>query len=257
MKDVIEIHEQRCPNFQKNVQLSQDGVSESKSTTNSIDVFTTRFQGCQTIYAIQLVKPLNKFKVNNEDFLDQFLTDICINDCTIDAFIGDNKVRSNARNSKGHAAYFPCEYCECKGHLLNECDATLKSKRADLFNQKKILENHIERETDPEKRPALKLILKSIIDAIKSNSSKNNNIVWPSSTYNGKKRTIEGVLSITAAIEEENILSIDESKGITGRSLFLEIPYFNYILHIPAEYLHSTCLGVTKRLICLTFCLAF
>lgn len=64
---------------------------------------------------------------------------------------------------------------------------------------------------------------------------------------------MERVLDVVNRIEDDNVLSLDEAKGITGRSLFLDIPYFNFVLHVPAEYLHSTCLGVVKRMFTLTF----
>ena len=45
----------------------------------------------------------------------------------------------------------------------------------------------------------------------------------------------------------------DTAKGIVGRSIFLDIDYFNFTCDIPAEYMHSVCLGLVKRVIELTF----
>lgn len=95
--------------------------------------------------------------------------------------------------------------------------------------------------------------MKSVEDSIKNINKKYNNIVWPASTQNGPKRTVENVLAIVEKIENKEVLSIDEAKGITGRSLLLDIPYFNYVLDAPAEYLHGVCLCVVKRMILLTF----
>ena len=58
---------------------------------------------------------------------------------------------------------------------------------------------------------------------------------------------------IVNKIENKDILSIDEAKGIMGRSLLLDIPYFDYVLDAPVEYLHGVCLGVVKRMLILTF----
>ena len=55
-----------------------------------------------------------------------------------------------------------------------------------------------------------------------------------------------------AGILQEDLLQ-EELRGFVGRSLFLDIPDFDFINHIPCEYLHSVCLGVVKRLLELTF----
>ena len=75
-------------------------------------------------------------------------------------------------------------------------------------------------------------------------------ITWPPSTAQGEPRTTEKVLNIVNDLEN---LAPDERKGITGRSLFLDIPSFVFVRDIPAENLHSMCLGVIKRLTELTF----
>ena len=49
-------------------------------------------------------------------------------------------------------------------------------------------------------------------------------------------------------------LDPEERKGINGRSVFLDMsPSFDIVRDMPTEYLHSTCLGVIKRLVSLTF----
>lgn len=66
-------------------------------------------------------------------------------------------------------------------------------------------------------------------------------------------RSRNSILEIVEKIENNERLSIDESKGIVGRSLLLDIPDFNFTYDVPAEYLHSGCLGVIKKLVELTF----
>lgn len=78
---------------------------------------------------MQIIRPIGKYKVNTKQYLDEFLTDVCANNCHIDAFVADSLKRSDARDCKGHSAYFPCEYCESKGILLNTEDDTLKEKK--------------------------------------------------------------------------------------------------------------------------------
>lgn len=194
--------------------------------------------------------------MDHQAYLDYFLSDVCCNNCLIHSFIGDNPKRAIARASKSHSSYFPCEYCEAHGQLLHNEDKSIRNRKTALIKQKEHILNKLAtaRENDIEEEVrALMSVLESVNDAMKILNRKNNNIVWPSSSSNGSPRTTEKVLEITEKIENDDILSNEESKGIVGRSLFLDIPYFNYVLDIPTEYLHNTCLGSVKRLVELTF----
>ena len=106
---------------------------------------------------------------------------------------------------------------------------------------------------DEEEIKAVKSMLNGVNESIKTVNTKHNKIVWPAASQYGELRTIEKVNDTIDKIENDDILSLDESKGIMGRSLFLDIPYFTYLEDIPAEYMHSSCLGVVKRIIELTF----
>ena len=162
-----------------------------------------------------------------------------------------------ARNAKYHSSYYPCEYCQAKGHLLHLQDQDISKKKTELINQKCIIENQIrEMENNAEENEnrieALKTVVVSLNAAVKSLNRKNN-IVWPASTRTAEERTSENILDIVKKIENNDVLSIDDVKGINGRSLLLDIPYFNIVNDMPVEYLHSTCLGVGKRMLELTF----
>lgn len=255
-KDVLSIHQSKCPNYNTKVVVSVDGVSECKSNINSMDVYSARFSNCRVVYPIQIVKPIGKFKMDQHHYLDQFLTDICSNDCEIEAFVGDKPKRSDARDCKCHASYFPCEYCESKGLLLKTQDNSITLKKKQLNEHKDIISQQLalaEENNDEAQVIFMKKLLKGVNEAIKNINNESNNIVWSASSQNGPKRTIEGVMIIVEKIENNEPLSQDEAKGIKGRSLLLEIPYFNFILDIPVEYLHGVCLGVVKRMIILTF----
>ena len=202
------------------------------------------------------MRPIGKYRVDNQLHLDNFLTDVCSNECHIDAFVGDKPKRSEALCYKGHSAYFPCEYCESKGVLLNTQDNTLKLRKKELLNQLKVINNQIiiaQENNEEEQVTVFKKVLKTVNNDIKNLNRKHNNIVWPASTQNGPKRTVEKVREIVDRLENNDILSIDEAKGVTGHSLFLHIPYFNCTRDAPVEYLHGVCLCVVKRMIILTF----
>ena len=88
------------------------------------------------------------------------------------------------------------------------------------------------------------------------NQSGRKKLTWPSSTMNGNLRTMEDIHSIVAEIERNpNILKTDPDfcKGIKGKSVLLDQPHFHYVNDVPCEYMHSSCLGVIKRLVELTF----
>ena len=54
-------------------------------------------------------------------------------------------------------------------------------------------------------------------------------------------------------IRDSLTLTKDDKKGIYGKSHFLNLPGFDFIENIPAEYMHSVCQGVIKRMLELTF----
>ena len=70
---------------------------------------------------------------------------------------------------------------------------------------------------------------------------------------NGPPRTREEIREIIEKIENNVPMSIDEAKGVKGRSLFFDLPSFNFVNNIVVEYLHLVCLGVVKKCVELTF----
>ena len=94
------------------IQLSLDGVLESKSTLNSIDIYSLKFDHCRNIYPIRLIKPCERYKYDVQKQLKQVLDDINENDVVIECCVFDNPKRSDARCAKTASAKFGCEYCE-------------------------------------------------------------------------------------------------------------------------------------------------
>lgn len=89
---------------------------------------------------------------------------------------------------------------------------------------------------------------------VKGENQRRGQLAWPTSTMNGELRTIQKIIDITDKIRESDVpLTIDECKGFTGTSHLLHQPNFNFISGLPAEYMHSTCIGTVKRLVELTF----
>ena len=185
------------------------------------------------------------------------LDDLCDNELDISQLVADNPARSRLKCCKNHSSWFPCEYCFAKGIKIEIIENSTARKK--ILGQKKIVEEKIaecqaepcttDRETKINNLIALKEELQKSLSALK----KKSNILWPSSTMGAKNRSRQEILDIVTKIENNEQLSLEESKGIVGRSPLLDFPNFNFVYDAPAEYLHSSCLGVIKRLVELTF----
>ena len=259
MDDILKIHEDRCPSFCKDVQVSSDGVSENKSSINVLDVFSVRFHGCRIIYPCQIVRPIGKFKVNQRQLLDDFLTNVCSANCIIKKYIGDSLKRSNAKDCLGHSSYFPCEYCFCKGTLHHKCESSLVKKKKQLIESQTQIQSQIDalndNDTSGSDNEMEELItqLQNVKKTLKDMNKSRGHIVWPKSSFGSEPKTPEKVLAIANKVVNNDKMSKDECKGIIGISLFFEIPYFHFVDDMPAEYLHSVCLGVSRKMLELTF----
>lgn len=258
-KDIIAIHEARCPKIEagRKCQISSDGVSECRSNSNSIDVYSVRFKNCQHVYPHTITRPVDKYKLDSKPYLQSFIDDIKAL-CEIETFVGDNLKRANARGALNHASNFACEYCFAKATSFHYCDKKIEEKRKELELQISVIERRIdlvqtEEEIDQEELKTLKELKSCLINSLSDVSKVKKKVVWPSSTMNGEPRTVAKILAITNMIEENGPLPPDEAKGIIYKSPLLEIENFDMVANSPAEYLHSVCLGTTKRLLELTY----
>ena len=208
MSDVLQLHRQICPSFQPIVDMSLDGIQESKSSSLSVDVYTISFHGCRTVYPLKIIRPINKYKVDDQLHLANVVNDIINNNCRINSAVFDNPKRSMARCALCFSASFACEYCESRAIYIKHDDSDNKSK---------------------------------------------GHLAWPFSTSNGPLRTIEKIMEITEKLKNNESLTREEAKGFWGRSIFLDVEHFNFLSDLPAEYMHSACIGVGKRIVELTF----
>ena len=199
------------------------------------------------------------------------IDDLTENSVTIKAFIGDNPKRAEARAALQHGALYPCEYCFQKGTTYQHLDETIVTRRNELQFQLDVIQDRInkhieqqeqrheqeepENENDFEQLETMNAIKASLIASIKDISKKKSQVVWPASSRNGELRTVQKVKDIVTLIENDhtNELSRDDKKGIVGKSPLLDLEYFNIVSDVPTEYLHSVCLGGSKRLTELTF----
>ena len=238
--------------------MSLDGVSESKSTSISLDVYSIQFDGCREIYPLKIVRALNKCHVNNEDQLSLVMSDVLANNLLLLAMIADNPKRAFLRKSLQHSAKFACEYCFVSGVLFKNSNEQERMKFIkDIEQQKKLIQEQIDKieDSDAAELDSLRKIVQNLEEAHKlaKKQVRSSHIVWPSNTSGGELRTKEKILNIVDQIEAGEVLTLNDKKGIKGRSILLDIDYFDYVLSMPTEYMHSVCLGVVKRLIEITF----
>lgn len=235
-----------------------DGVSETKSTTVSLDVYSIKFDGCRDIYPVKIVRPLNKFQIDNREQFSQVLRSVLSNNLILKAIVADNPKRSFVKFTVQHSGRFSCEYCFEPGVTYSTTperpDAFLKNLKDQKSEINSHMKNLLENNGTDLQIEALRRILKNIEDAEKmANKKKPSHIVWPSHTMDGIIRTKEKIVQIANDIEAGIELTPAQKKGIKGKSPLLEIEYFDFIFSVPAEYMHLISLGVVKRLIELCF----
>ena len=234
-------------------------MSESKSTSNSLDVYSIKFNGCRDIFPVKIIRQISKNHVDHRSEFAAVLNDLLQNSLLLQCLIADNPKRAFLRFALQHSAKFGCEYCVESGvpfHLANEESDKPFIKK--IQEQKTEINEQIEfllENNETGNIESLQSIIKNLNEAEKI--AKNNNrlfhIVWPSSTNNGQLRTKEDILEIVQKIEDGDDLSPNEKKGIKGRSELLDIEHFDFVLGLPTEYMHLVPLGVVKRLLELCF----
>ena len=197
---------------------------------------------------------------NHVDHREQFakvLNSIVANDLKLHSLVADNPKRSFVKYCMQHSAKFACEYCFQCGVQCNQNSENQNSELASkIRKQRKDLMQQIEKlgENDKTQSEYLKKILDNLTEAEKlsKTTKKHSHIVWPFSTFNGEPRTKEKILEICEQLEAGD-LELSDAKGVKGRSLLLDLDYFNFVLSVPAEYMHLMSLGVVKRLLELCF----
>ena len=102
------------------MKLSLDGVTESRSSTVSLEVYSAKLQDCHCVYPLRIIRPLTKTSVQFRDELNKVLTDIEQNDYDLTHIIADNPKRAFLRNGLCHGAKYACEYCYQTGSRLCE-----------------------------------------------------------------------------------------------------------------------------------------
>lgn len=263
------IHNFICPDHEHHpqiVQLSLDGILESKSSSVSLDTYSLKFSNCRNIYPVTIIRPCERYKYDELKSLEKVLSDINENDIIIECCVMDKPKRSMAKCSKCASAKYPCEYCQNHAVplVVNSNKKTAALIKSNYEIREEIISEEIQnlmqtQDSESEEVANLKEQLASVKREKEAELKKTGRkqLTWPSSTMAaGNERTLENIQIIVNNIEDNpDILKTDPDscKGIKGKSPFLDQPHFNYIDDIVCEYMHLVCLGVVKRCIELTF----
>lgn len=263
------IHAAKCPRHNCNeVQLSLDGIQESKSSSITTDAFSITFGSCTKVYPLRLIRPINKFKYDEQKEIKNVIDDIVQNSIIITCAVCDNPKRAILRCALCHSSTYACEYCEASAVLVQDVliSSTTKSIKKKYDLRRKSLQNTIDflkespGTTESKRRDELKIaeLTNTLNDLEREEETEINNVnkkrlAWPYSTINGILRTTDLIKYIVRKIERNEELTKHEKKGFKGASHLLNLENFNFINCIHAEYMHLACLGTTKRLVELTF----
>ena len=269
IEDLLKIHYSICPDHEKHppiVQLSLDGILESKSSSNSLDCYSVKFNHCRNIYPIRIIKPCERYKYDEEEELRKVLLDLNSNNVIIDCAILDNPKRLFIRCAKCFSAKYPCEYCKsCAVTHLDKCKKTSKEIEKRFGQEERHLSQQLSQLQDTQEGSENEEEMNDIQIRLQVlNSEKDNELqkagrkqlTWPKSTMNGPPRTLNKIRAIVNEIENTpDIVKTNPHfcKGIMGRSLLLDQPFFHLIKDTPTEYMHLVCLGNVKRMVELTF----
>lgn len=201
VEDIIRIHGENCESHfngdePKEVLLSLDGVSESKSTSILLDVYSLKFVHCRDIFPIKIVRPLAKNSVDQQKQLSLVLSAVLRNNLVIRDFVADNPKRSFLRLSLQFSAKFGCEYCfscgsPCTSNSNEANDKLIENIRKQKEDLNEQIQNLIDNDDDITKIDSLRAILKNLDEAekIAKKQNKHCHIVWPATTSNGEPRT--------------------------------------------------------------------
>ena len=134
--------------------------------------------------------------------------------------------------------------------MFRDSNKTLSNELSQLQSQIHSLQSqHV---LDPASQENLS-IFQSLEHSMTKKTKKKTKTVWPANTRHGQPRTTHAVLAILDDMESNPTLPKKEKKGIVSKSPFLDLPYFDFVLDIPVDYMHTACLGVVKKLIELCF----
>ncbi len=97
------------------IDVSVDGVPESRSSGLSIDVLCVRFTDCRNLYCVAILQPWQK-KLAGKDalILEPFLRDLPQSGLRVRRILADAPKRAPLQGLKSHAATSACPYCAAK-----------------------------------------------------------------------------------------------------------------------------------------------
>lgn len=180
------------------IDLSIDGVPESKSGGRSVDILSVQFRGCKQVYVVAILQPFVKALPKKVDIVSKmFLRDFPLTCLELRYIIADAPMRCKIRGTMQYNAKHGCDYCY-----------VAKDKK-----------------------------------------------YYPAATMHGTLRTAVCHAEILRRIRDnQESLDDDDVKGVREESVFAPvIPSLDIINDIPVEKMHLFDLGVSRKMMSLTY----
>ena len=148
IKEIMKVHAKASNKHQKctakmQVDLSCDGVSDSNSSSVSMDIFTVSFPECSTVYPLAVLRPIEKTSISFNQEFARVIQDLKDNDIRIRNVRADNPMRAAMRNCKNHASYYSCEYCRSSASYFKPSAKDLSDRKRDHKARKAKIQKEI------------------------------------------------------------------------------------------------------------------
>ena len=117
VKDIVDFHNSLhgTPVKSKVVDMSLDGVPQSKSGGISMEVLSVRFIECRTVYTVAILKPMRKrMGICDDVILEPLLEGERLGHVEIRRVVADAPKRASLQGLKQHSATYSCPYCKAR-----------------------------------------------------------------------------------------------------------------------------------------------
>ena len=213
LKDLVEFVKGRRGHenlLLEKVDVSVDGVEESRRGEYSFLIVSIAFYPCHTVYVWQVYRHLLQARPDIDEVYGSIRREILGEGLVLVRLPADGKERKLARGMTATGSYWSCEFCLAPGNAIpDKDDATdTRPKVAGIFYSSKY--QHCE-----ERTPAnLELLVQEVEAAASSTQKKPNHV-----------------------------------KGVKQRSPLMNMPGFDVIWGLPYDSLHQLDVGIVKKLI--------
>ncbi len=114
---ILKLYEELHPEAGRpaEMDLSLDGIPESKSSGLSTDILSVRFVGCRQVYTVAILQPARKaMQLADSIILERLLAEFPSTGLRLRRVIADAPKRASLQGMKQHSATYSCPYCTAR-----------------------------------------------------------------------------------------------------------------------------------------------